>query len=173
MQSHRSLAYRAPAYRVQICAGFTLALLLLAACAAPTGPAATAAPAAAATTPLAPGMARVWFLRQADPPGGNIYAAAPTVYIDRVALTQISQGTAFFHDFPPGRYRLSAQAFGTYAGQHDILHLDAGDVAYVQVLAVANWELGSPVGGWSFAILPMSPNVAEQYLANLTDLGPR
>ncbi len=146
--------------------GALLATFLLVGCA-------TQPTTSASTTPLAPGMARVWFLRQADPPGGNIYAAAPTVFVDRAPLAQISQGTAFYHDFSPGRYRLSAQAYGTPAGQHDILHLDAGNEIYVQIIAVANWELGSPVGGWSFAVLPMAPNLAQQYLPTLTALGTR
>ncbi len=155
-------------------AGAVVVAALLAGCApqpATTAPTTTAPTATA--TPLAPGMARVWFLRQADPPGGNIYAAQPLVYVDRAPLVQIAQGTAFYHDFRQGRYRLSAQAFGTYAGQHDILHLDPGVETYVQVLAVADWELGSPVGGWSFAVLPMSPELARQYLPTLSDLGPR
>ena len=117
--------------------------------------------------------ARVWFLRQSDPTAGNIYAAAPLIYIDRKPFTQIQQGTAFFHDFAPGRYRLSAQAFGTYSDQHDILHLDPGSEVYVQIIAVGNWELGSPVGGYSFAVLPMAPDLARQYLPTLTDLGQR
>lgn len=145
-----------------------LAAALLAACA--PQPATTAS---APSTPLAAGMARVWFLRQADPPGGNNYAAVPLVYVDRAPLSQIAQGTAFYHDFPPGRYRLSVQAFGTYAGQHDILHLDPGEETYVQILAVANWELGSTVGGYSFAVLPMSPELAKQYLPTMADLGAR
>ena len=175
MNPYRSFACRSRAYRSLVhrslagWAGCVLALSLLAACAAPTA----TTPAPAPPPLLAAGMARVWFLRQADPPAGNIYAAVPTVYVDRAALAQIAQGTAFFHDFPPGRYRLSAQAFGTYAGQHDILHLDAGTQTYVQVIAVANWELGSPVGGWSFAVLPMSADLAGQYLTTLADLGPR
>jgi hypothetical protein len=146
--------------------GAFLALVLLAGCAPPTATTVTA-------PPLAPGMARVWFLRQADPTPGNIYAAAPLIYIDREPFAQIQQGTAFFHDFPPGRYRLSAQAFGTYSDQHDILHLDPGTEVYVQVMAVANWELGSPVGGYSFAVLPMAPDIARQYLPTLTDFGQR
>jgi hypothetical protein len=129
----------------------------------------------AAVAPLAPGLARVWFLRQEDPTGGNIYASQPIVYVDRKPLATMQQGTAFFHDFSPGRYRLSAQAVGgaTYAGQHDILHLDPGTETYVQVIAVGNWEVGSPVGGFSFAVLPMSPNIAKQYLSTVTDLGLR
>lgn len=155
--------------RYRLATPILLALLALAGCAAqPTTTVATAA-----APQLDPGAARVWFLRQADPPGGNIYAAQPLVYVDRAPLVQMPQGTFFFHDFPPGRYRLSAQAFGTYSGQHDILHLDAGTQTYVQVLAVSNWELGSPVGGYSFAVLPMSPEVATQYLPTLADLGRR
>jgi hypothetical protein len=146
--------------------GAFLALVLLAGCTAPAATTVTA-------PPLAPGSARVWFLRQSDPTAGNIYAAAPLIYIDRKPFTQIQQGTAFFHDFPPGRYRLSAQAFGTYADQHDILHLDPGSEVYVQIIAVGNWELGSPVGGYSFAVLPMAPDLARQYLPTLTDLGQR
>jgi hypothetical protein len=118
-------------------------------------------------------MARVWFLRQADPTGGNIYAAAPLVYINRAPFAQIQQGTAFFHDFPPGRYRLSAQAFGTPASQHDTVQLAPGTEMYVQVEAVANWELGSTLGGYSFAVLPMSTEVAKQYLPTLVQLGSR
>ena len=145
--------------------GAILIALLLAGC-APEPPRAPA-------PPLAPGLARVWFLSQGDPTGGNIYASQPIVYVDRTPLVTIQQGTAFFHDFPPGRYRLSAQAVGgaTYAGQHDILHLDPGTETYVQVIAVGNWELGSPVGGYSFAVLPMSPDVAKAYLPSLADLG--
>jgi hypothetical protein len=146
--------------------GAFLALVLLAGCTAPAATTVT-------TPPLPPGSARVWFLRQSDPTAGNIYAAAPLIYIDRKPFTQIQQGTAFFHDFAPGRYRLSAQAFGTYSDQHDILHLDAGSEVYVQIIAVGNWELGSPVGGYSFAVLPMAPDLARQYLPTLTDLGQR
>ncbi len=149
--------------------GGFLGALILAGCAAQPGSTGAVTP----TPPLAPGMARVWFLRQADPPAGNIYAAVPIVYVDRKPLTQIQQGSAFYHDFAPGRYRLSAQAFGTYSGQHDILHLDAGATNYVQVIAVANWELGSPVGGWTFAVLPMSPDLAQGYLRSLADFGAR
>jgi hypothetical protein len=149
--------------------GASLTAMLLASCA----PQPTTTTSTSPAPSLAPGMARVWFLRQADPPGGNNYAAVPLVYVDRAALSQIAQGTVFYHDFAPGRYRLSAQAFGTYSGQHDILHLDPGEETYVQVLGVANWELGSTVGGWSFAVLPMSPEVAKQYLPTIADLGVR
>jgi len=150
-----------------------LAALTLAGCGSHLGPPPGATETAVPPPPAAPDIARVWFLRQADPPAGNIYASSPIVYVDRKPLTQSPQGTAFFHDFAPGRYRLSAQAFGTYSDQHDIEHLDAGSQTYVQIIPVANWELGSPVGGWSFAVLPMNPQVAQAYLPTLADLGQR
>jgi hypothetical protein len=117
-------------------------------------------------------MARVWFLRQPDPPSGVVESASPMIFVNREPFVQISQGTAFFHDFSPGRYRLSAQAFGTPVGQHAVLHLEAATETYVQVLATANWELGV-AGGWSFAVLPMAPQVAQQYLPIVKDLGQR
>ena len=74
-----------------------LCMLFLQSCA----PQLTAAPSVPA---VAPGMARVWFFRQADPTGGNVYAAAPIVYANGAAVGDLKQGTTFFHDFPPGRY---------------------------------------------------------------------
>ncbi len=65
--------------------GALLAFMLLAGCVAPPVATRVTAP------PLAPETARVWFLRQADPPGGNIYAAAPLIYIDRKQFAQIQQ----------------------------------------------------------------------------------
>ena len=52
-----------------------LCLLQLAGC-APT-PTATSQ---AQIPPVEPGMARVWFIRQADPPGGNVYRGRPDDY---------------------------------------------------------------------------------------------
>ena len=43
------------------------------------------------------------------------------------------------------------------------------------IQAVPNWEEGSPVGGWSFAMLSMSPKLPNnicQYLPTMTYLGP-
>ena len=165
MGAARSPGSRSP---VSVWLGAVLAALLLSGCAAPT-PATTPT---AAAPPLAAGMARVWFLRQPDPPSGTVYSAQPMIFVNRAPFVQIPQGTLFFHDFAPGRYRLSVQAFETPVGQHAVLHLDPGTQTYVQVEAVADWELGA-VGIWSFAILPMSPQVAQQYVPILNDLGQR
>lgn len=118
-------------------------------------------------------MARIWVLRQADPPQGNLEVASPIVFANGAPLADSKEGTAFFHDFPPGTYKLTVQAFGTPAKLSDTVQLSAGMQSYVQIEAVPNWEEGSRVGGWSFDVLSMSPEVAQQYLPTLAYLGQR
>jgi hypothetical protein len=124
-------------------------------------------------SPLQPGMARVWVLRQPDPTGGNVFAADPMVFANGAPLAQSKQGTAFFHDFQPGTYRFTVQPYGTPAGQHTTLRLAPGTTRYLQVEWIGNWEEGSSVGGASFAVLAMSPELGQQFLPIVTDLGQR
>ena len=145
-----------------------LGLLGLIGCA----PQASVATSQAQPPTVEPGMARVWFFRQADPPGGNIYAADPIVYADGAPVGDVKQGTAFFHYFPPGKYRFTVQSYGTPTPEHDTLQLVPGTDAYVQVQWEANWETGH-TGGSSFTVQASSPEVARQYLPTLTDLGQR
>ena len=85
---------------------------------------------------LQPDMARVWVLRQPSSPGGNVAAADPMVYANGAPLAQSAQGTVYFHDFQPGTYRFTVQAYGTPANLVDTLQLAPGTQAYVQVQAV-------------------------------------
>ena len=146
----------------------TLGFLALVGC-APQGNPATSQ---AQIPPVEPGMARVWFFRQADPPGGNVYAGDPIVYANGVPVGDVKQGTAFFHNFPPGKYRFTVQSYGTPTPEHDTLQLVPGTDAYVQVQWQANWETGH-TGGSSFTVQTSSPEVAQQYLPTLTNLGQR
>jgi hypothetical protein len=150
-------------------ASLGLCLLMLAGCAPPSASTASQGQG----PPLGPGMARVWFLRQADPPAGNLEAARPMVSANGAPIAESKEGTAFFHDFPPGPYKFKVQAFGTPAGESDRLQLAPGMQTYLQVQAVPNWEQGSTAGGWSFAVLTMTPQLAQQYLPTLTNLGQR
>ncbi len=146
-----------------------LCLVALAGCAAPSaGPASPAEVRA-----LAPDMARLWVLRQANAPGGNVEAADPMVYANGTPIAPSAAGTAFYRDFPPGTYRFTVQAYGTPTGLGDTYQLVPGTQTYLQVQGVPNWQLGSSVGGGSFALLAMSPQTAMQYLPTMTDLGPR
>src|SRR5215471_534580 len=123
--------------------GLSLSFLLLAGCAVQPAPTASQAPVAE----LQPGMARVWVLRQPTPPGGNVAAADPMVYVNGTPLARSAAGTAFFHDLSPGTYRFTVQPYGTPANLVDTLQLALGAQVYVQVQAVPNWEMGSTAGG--------------------------
>ena len=70
-------------FLVPMCLGFCL--LAVAGCA----PQQTAGPSQAQLPPVNPAMARVWFFRQADPPGGNVFAADPTVSANDAPIAQI------------------------------------------------------------------------------------
>jgi hypothetical protein len=148
---------------------FALYILALGSCT----PQPTAATSQAPAPPADPSMARVWFFRQMDPPGGNVEAATPIIYANGTPVADIKEGTAFFHDFPPGKYRFTVQPFGTPSREHDTLQLARGTQAYVQIQWEANWETGSTAGGSSFTVLTSSPVVAQQYLPTLTNLGQR
>jgi len=149
-------------------AGLVAFLLLLTGCAAPPSPSPQVQTAA-----MAPGMARVWFLRQANPTAPEVDAAKPMVYANRAPIAESAQGTAFFHDFPPGTYRFTVQAFGTPSGRVNTFQLVAGSQTYLQVQAQPNWEQGSTSGGWSFTVMPLAPEIAQQYLPTMADLGQR
>jgi len=144
-------------------------LLALSGCAGPSRPTGSLAQVSA----IEPGLARVWVLRQSDPPGRTIDAARPMVFANGAPLSESKEGTAFFHDFPAGTYKFTVQAYGTPAGQNDTVQLAAGMQTYLQVQAVPNWEQGSSVGGFSFAVLTMSPEIAQQYMPTMTNLGRR
>ena len=157
-------------YRTSALIGLCIGLLGLAACTPqPTG-------AASLTSPptLQPGMARLWVLRQPSSPGGTVAAADPMVYANGAPVARSAQGTYFFHDFQPGTYRLTVQPYGTPANLVDTLQLAPGTEGYVQVQAVANWEMsGSTALGASFAVLTMPAAEAKAYLQDMKYLGQR
>jgi hypothetical protein len=133
----------------------------------------TAATSQGQPSALDPSMARVWFFRQSDPQRGNVEAGAPIIYANGAPIGEIREGTAFFHNFRPGKYRFTVQPFGTPSREHDTLQLAPGTQTYVQIQWEGNWETGSTAGGSSFTVLTSSPLVAQQYLPGLTNLGQR
>lgn len=122
--------------------------------------------------PLVPGMARVWVLRMPSQ-AGIVTGADPLVFVNGAPLAKSTLNTVYYHDFTPGTYRFTVQAFGTPANLVDTVQLAPGMTAYVQVQAVPNWEMGSNVGGGSFAVLTMSPHDALPYMPTMTYLGER
>jgi len=128
---------------------------------------------------VAPGAARVWFLRGWDAPSGQgvVLAAAPVVFANGSPVGDIPIGSGFFRDFSPGTYNFTIQPFGLPTPQSTTLQLAAGTQTYVQAQWLASWQVGYPEADFSFApntfaILTMPPQVAQAYLPTLTYLRP-
>jgi hypothetical protein len=124
----------------------------------------------ASIPPLQPDMARVWVLRMPSQ-AGFITGADPMVYVNGTSLAKSTVFTVYYHDFAPGTYRFTVQLYGTPANLVDIVQLAPGTQTYLQVQAVPNWEMGSTVGYGSFAVMTMSPQMAEPYLPTMKYLG--
>jgi hypothetical protein len=120
-------------------------------------------------------MARVWFIRPTSATLEN--GAAPVIYANSVAIGEIPPGSDFYRDFPPGSYRFTVQSYGQPTPQEDTVQLAPGTQTFLHIEWVPTWEVGSPEGVGSdshtFAVLPISPQVAQDYLPGLTYLGQR
>ena len=143
-------------------------------------PQATVAASQAQIPALAPGAARVWFLRGWDAPSGQgfVYAAAPIVFANGAPVGGLPIGSGFFRDFSPGSYSFTVEPYGLPTPQAAAVQLVGGTQSYLQAQWIASWEVGYPEAGWSFApntfaILTMSPQVAQAYLPTLAYLGQR
>jgi hypothetical protein len=141
-------------------------------------PETTVAAREAQTPALDPAAARVWFLRPSSSPNGNVEAAAPELFANGSAVGNIPAGSEFYRDFAPGTYRFTVQPYGLPTGQAYTVQLAAGTQTYLEVQWVSSWEEGYPEAGWgfapnTFAVLPMSPQLAQAYLPSLTYRGQR
>jgi hypothetical protein len=136
-------------------------------------PQAAAAAEEAQTSAVAPGMARVWFLRPGGSSNGNVWAAAPLIYANGAPIGDIPEGAKFYRDFRPGTYSFTVQPYGLPTGQADTVQLAPGTQTYLEIEWLASWQEGVPEAGWGFApntfgILSMSPQLAQAYLPTLT-----
>jgi hypothetical protein len=151
--------------RLALLSAMALLLVAMAGCAQPP----PAAPYLA--TPVAPGMARIWFYRDMNP---NDILATPYVRLNGVVAGVSEPGGAFYRDVPPGRYRISADSY------YDDLHLDRDvDVApgaevYARVVPLENTVQGGGVTGggyrrnnyyvWLYPPEAARPAIAHSYI---------
>ena len=120
---------------------------------------------------LAPGMARVWFLRTKDP---QEQFGDPIIYANGNQVGRSVPGIAFYHDFAPGTYAFTVQSYGLTAGQpiqKDTVQLAPGTQTYLEILWGASWLEGVP-GGATFFVRTLPPELDQAYLRMLTDKGP-
>ena len=151
--------------RLALLSAMALLLVAMAGCAQPP----PAAPYLA--TPVAPGMARIWFYRDMNP---NDILATPYIRLNGVVAGVSEPGGAFYRDVPPGRYRISADSY------YDDLHLDRDvDVApgaevYAKVVPLENTVQGGGVTGggyrrnnyyvWLYPPEAARPAIAHSYI---------
>jgi hypothetical protein len=141
-----------------------LPMLLAAAACAPTPAAQTAPP------PLAPGLARVWIVRELEP-GTALYA--PYVTVDGVSMGISPQSTAFYRDLPPGRHVFDVENCLRHPEAARVLDLRPGEVASLQVTSLENYA------GWdchpidAYYLSPVPDQARPWYLARLNYLGAR
>jgi hypothetical protein len=151
--------------RLALLSAMVLLLVAMAGCAQPP----PAAPYLA--TPVAPGMARIWFYRDMNP---NDILATPYVRLNGVVAGVSEPGGAFYRDLPPGRYRISADSY------YDDLHLDRDvDVApgaevYARIVPLENTVQGGGVTGggyrrnnyyvWLYPPEAARPAIAHSYI---------
>lgn len=124
-----------------------------------------------AAAPPAPGMARIWILRQFTP-GGNI--ETPWIYINNRPLTTSQPGTIFYHDVPAGTYTVSVETCGHDVNQFTTLTLAPGSVAKLEVQSLDGFTPSDcPPRSSTYYVRPVMPQFLRLYLPQLTNLGPR
>jgi len=135
------------------------------------GPFAAGSPEAAAPAPLAaPGLARVWFLRQFEP---GVSLRTPMIFVNGAPLASSLPGTAFYRDFAPGRYTFSVETCTQDFNQAATLDLAPGSQTDIEIQALSdfnNWDC-PPDETFYARVIPAAS--AERYLPQLGNLGPR
>ena len=117
--------------------------------------------------PVAPGQARVWFLRQLSP-GTDM--TAPMIYANGTPLAISSQGTTFYRDFAPGSYVFSIQDCRPGAQAALTLSLGPGNQF---VLQLQQNDFGPMDCGPTFYFSAPAPEMLSSLFTPLRYLGQR
>jgi hypothetical protein len=115
--------------------------------------------------PVAPGQARMWFLRQLSP-GTDM--TAPMIYANGAPLAGSSQGTAFYRDFAPGTYAFTVEDCRPGAQTSLTLALDPGNEFALQL---QQNDYGSMDCGPTFYLSAPAPEMLSDLFAPLRYLG--
>lgn len=86
-----------------------------------------------------PVAARIWFYQQYEPYVSTNYA---TVRINGAVVGSVSPYGGFvYSDVPPGRYRLSADSFGTDVNQAVDVDLAAAQEVFAKIENLPSWTM--------------------------------
>jgi hypothetical protein len=158
--------------RKRISTGAMLIVSAIAAGALAAGP--FAEPAGAQITapapPPAPGLARVWFLRQFQP---SESLRMPMIFINGAPFASSVPGTAFYRDFAPGTYTFSVETCTEDFNQAAALNLTAGSETDIEIQSLSSFHSWTCPSDETFYARVIPPAWAQRYLPQLSYLGPR
>jgi hypothetical protein len=117
---------------------------------------------------IAPGMARVWLMRDNDPQEAF---GTPIIYANGQPIARSEPGAASFRDMPPGNYRFTVQSYDIPTGYKDKVQLAPGTQTYLEIQWGPSWQEGV-AGGYTFYVRTLSPQLGQAYLASMRYLGP-
>src|SRR6516225_5896406 len=118
---------------------------------------------------LAPGMARVWLLRDNDPEEAF---GTPIIYANGQPIGRSEPGAAAYRDLPPGTYRFTVQSLsGIPTGYKDKVRLAPGTHAYLEIQWGPSWEEGQ-AGGYTFYVRTLSQELGKAYYGSMRYVGP-
>jgi hypothetical protein len=126
----------------------------------------------AQVAPQPAGTARVWFMRVKDPQ--ELEQGDPIIFANGNPVGRSIPGIAFYRDYPPGTYAFTVQSYGVVGSEavnRNVHQLAAGTQTYLEILWGASW-LEGVVGGATFFVRTLPPELDQAYLRMLTDKGP-
>jgi hypothetical protein len=117
---------------------------------------------------IAPGMARVWLLRDNDPEEAF---GTPIIYANGQPVGRSEPGAAAYRDLPPGTYRFTVQSYGLPTGYKDKVKLAPGSQTYLEIQWGPSWEEGV-AGGYTFYVRTLSSQLGKAYYGSMRYVGP-
>jgi hypothetical protein len=117
---------------------------------------------------VAPGMARVWLLRDNDPEEAF---GTPIIYANGQPIGRSEPGAAAYRDLPPGAYRFTVQSYGIPTGYKDKVRLAPGSQTYLEIQWGPSWQEGQP-GGETFYVRTLSSQLGKAYYGSMRYVGP-
>jgi hypothetical protein len=118
--------------------------------------------------PIPAGQSRVWFLRQLLP--GTIFTP-PTVYVNGSPIARSDQGTVFYRDFTPGRYKFTVENCLKQADTSQTMMLQPNAQYAIEVQQDDNgaWDCYPKQVSY---LRQIQPQEVAYYFAPVTYLGP-
>jgi len=117
---------------------------------------------------IAPGMARVWLLRDNDPEEAF---GTPIVFANGQPIGRSEPGAAAYRDLPPGTYRFTVQSYGLPTGYKDKVKLVPGLQTYLEIQWSPSWQEGV-AGGDTFYVRTLSQQLGKAYYGSMRYVGP-